>query len=158
MVRLLMKGENVFDYDPSQASSAWPAGGYEATIEKVEESLSKEKKDPMLIITFKVYGMPGGPTKGQTISLKEYITAPPPDSGRKGSLWKLKVLADTLGLGEKFKTKTLRPKELNGKNLIVNLTVEESQQYGDQNRIDSYAKLERLTAVAPAEVDEEVPF
>ena len=158
-LRHLMEGADmVFQYEPEQASNAWPVGSYEATIEKVEESISKAQGDPMLIVSYRVYGAPGGPTRGKTLEMKDYITAPPADSGRKGSLFKLKAIAEVLGLADKFKTKALRPKQdLVGKNLIVNLTVRESAQYGDQNQVDSYAKLDRAPQV-PVEEDEEVPF
>jgi hypothetical protein len=169
MVRLLMsdneKGEmKMFDYDPEQASSVWPAGEYEASIEKVEESISKEKVvdgrksggDPMLVVHVQVYG--AGNVAGQKQIIKEYITAPPPGSGRKGSLFKLKSIADAVGLLAEFKSKTLKPRTLVGKCAKVKLSVEEDSQFGDKNRIDSYAKLERLSPVAAGAEDDEVPF
>jgi hypothetical protein len=143
--------------DPEKAKSSWPAGSYEATITKVEESLTKAHGDPMLIVTYTVYGAPGGPTRGKTLELKDYFTDPPTESGRKGSLWKLRALAHAVGLAEKFQTKTLRRKDLEGKNLIVELSSEYSEKYGDQNRVDSYTRLDRAPAV-PVEDDEEVPF
>jgi Protein of unknown function (DUF669) len=148
-----------FQYDPEMASSAWPAGSYEATITKTEESLSKKFSDPMLIVSYKIYGGPAGPTKGKVREdLKDYITAPPREAERTGSLFKLKAIAQALGAYEKFKGKTLKPKnDLVGKNLIVNLTVEESAQFGDQNRIESYGKLDRQPVAAGAE-DDDVPF
>jgi hypothetical protein len=162
MVRLLMgdneRGETtMFDYDPKQASNAWPEGEYEASIEKVEESISKKNSDPMLIVHVQVYGT--GPTVGQKQTINEYITAPAPGSGRKGSLFKLKAIATAVGMLEQFKAKTLKPKTLVGKTVLVKLSVEEDPQFGDKNRIDSYAKLERLSAkVAAGAEDDEVPF
>jgi hypothetical protein len=165
MVRLLMsdneKGEmKMFNYNPEDASSAWPAGKYEASIEKVEESLSKKNNDPMLIVHVQVYGT--GATVGQKQTINEYITAPPAGSGRKGSLWKLKAIATAVGLVDKFKTKTLKPKELVGKTALVELGVEEDPKFGDKNVITLYEKLERLSpqkvAVAVGAEDEEVPF
>jgi hypothetical protein len=165
MVRLLMsdneKGEmKMFEYDPETASSAWPAGKYEASIEKVEESLSKKNSDPMLIVHVKVYG--NGKTLGQTQTINEYITAPSPSSGRKGSLWKLKAIATAVGLLDQFKTKTLKPKSLVGKTAMVELVVEEDPKFGDKNVIGLYEKLDRLSPKVPvaagAEEDEAVPF
>lgn len=148
-----------FQYDPKDASSAWPAGSYEATISKVEKSLSKANNDPMLVITYTVYGAPGGPTRGQKLSdLKDFITNPPKSSGRKGGLWKLRALCEAVGLGPAFTAGKLNPKQLEGKNLIVSLTETYDAKYGDQNKIDSYAPLDRAPLAPAAEADDEVPF
>jgi|SRR5581483_6631861 len=146
-----------FEYDPEDASSSWPKASYEASIEKVEETISKKSGDPMLIVRYKIYGGPGGSTQ----DLADYITNPPKGSGRKGSLYKLRSIAMVVGLYEEFQSGKLRPKQLVGKNLVVNLGQRIDPQYGDSNTIESYGKLERPMAIAGAAGagdDEEVPF
>jgi hypothetical protein len=146
-----------FQYDPNDASSAWPVGSYEATITKVEKSLSREHKDPMLIITYTVYGAPAGPTKGKRLEVKDFITNPPKDSGRKGGIWKLRLICETVGLAREFSSGKLNPKALENRNLIVNFVIQQDPKYGDQNRIESYGKLDRAPLAAGAE-DDDVPF
>ena len=146
-----------FNYDPEQATNAWPAGQFEAAIIKVEEDLSKKTGDPMLKVSIEIYGT--GKTTGQKTTIVEYITAPPPGSGRKGSLFKLKSIAAAVGLVEKFKAKTLKPKELVGKTMLVDVEIEEDPKFGDKNVITSFGKLERLSKVVGGDdSDEEVPF
>lgn len=162
------KGQPMFTFDPSKASSAWPDGSYEATITKTEETRSQKNGDPMLVVSFDVYGAPGGPTKGQKRDdLRVYITAPT-DPERRGSLFILEGICRALGIGDKFKSGKIDAKrDLVNANLIVNLETEESPQYGNQNRIKSFAPLKRVTAAsskpngggtAVAEDDDEVPF
>lgn len=153
------------DYDPEKASTAWPVGSYEAAIVKVEESLSKEHGtpahgDPMLVVTYEIYGAAAGSTRGQKITLKDFFTNPPDGCAKKGSLWKLRALCTAVGLLEKFKAKTLKRRDLEGKNLIVNLSSSNDPQYGEQNKVDSYGKLEHAPAgkVAAGAEDDDVPF
>ncbi len=160
VVERMMKGNQKmgWNYDPEDANSSWPAADYEATIERVVETVSKKTGDPMLDIHFLVYGM-----DGQTQTVHEFITAPPKSSGRKGSLFKLRALAMIFGVYDAFKNGTLDPQSLRGQNLIVKLDRDVNPQFGDRNTIVGYEELKRplaaSTKAAPAAVvDEEVPF
>lgn len=147
----------MWNYNPKDAESSWPMAAYEATIEKVEETISKKSGDPMLNVHLTVYG-----PNGQTQTLHEYITTAPAGSGRKGSLFKLRAIASALGLYEEFKAGKLNPHKLVGQNVLVQLAQEYDVQYGDKNVITQYSKLERLspvTAGAAAEQDDsDLPF
>lgn len=152
------------NYDPEKANSSWPEGSYEAAIIKAEETLSKEHGspahgDPTLVITYEIYGAAAGPSRGQKITLKDYFTDPPAGCAKKGSLWKLRTLCQAVGLIEKFKAKTIRRRDFEGKNLIVNLSSSFDEKYGDQNKVESYGKLDHApTAVAAGAEDDDVPF
>lgn len=139
-------------YDPQEASNAWPPMNYEGVIEKVEEKRSKKTDDPMLDVHIKVFNK-----AGETQMLHEYITRPPADSGRKGSLFKLRQIAAAIGMEEKFRQGALRPRELVGKNVMVMLKVESNPQFGDQNKVDYYEPVNRTSAAKPDD-DDEVPF
>jgi hypothetical protein len=99
------KGEmKMFDYDPESKHRV--RGPQESTKLRSRRSreISFSKKnggDPMLVVHVQVYG--AGNTTGQTQTINEYITAPPASSGRKGSLFKLKVIATAVGLLDQFK-------------------------------------------------------
>ena len=111
-------------YNPKDASQCLPAGEYQATIMKAVETQSKNGKD-MLAFQFKIYG-PGN----RVAILTEYIVAE--------VLWKLKNIAKAVGQLAAFETGEFRESDYVGRNLAVALEVEESPEFGEQNRIKAY--------------------
>lgn len=140
-------------YDPRSAISCLPEGTYEATIEKAEETTSKAGKD-MVVMHFKVYS-----NKGETV-LKEYIVGE--------TLFKLKRIAQAIGGEAAFDKGEFVPEDYQGRNLSLELTVEEDPEFGDKNRIKRYQKLERKSARPAAKQsarafdvgqgDDDIPF
>lgn len=146
----------MFEFDPATATSAWPTGQYEATIEKTEEGASR-KTDPMLIVTYKVYH-----PQGKTQTIIDYFVKPPSDGSRPGNLFKLKALCSAISpeVEAAFKTGKLDHKNmLRGKNVLLGLSIETDPKFGDRNRADTYTKLEREPLKKTGtDDDEEVPF
>lgn len=145
-----------FRYHPDDANISWPAGDYQATIERVEEKTSS-KGDPMLVVHFKAYS-----PDGHTQNLTEYITNPPKASGRKGNIFKLRQIAIALGAYDDFKLAKFDVEDHTGENIIVTLAQEVSAEYGDQNKIKAYKPYERsgvARSIAEEFVDDPtVPF
>ncbi len=79
----------------------------------------------MLTITFKVYT----PT-GNTFQLRDYIVME--------SLWKLKRLAQAVGSEAAFERGEFFASDYTGRNLTLELKVEQSAEFGDQNKIKAY--------------------
>lgn len=114
-----------WSYDKKDASSALPEGEYEATILETSIGTSQNSGKPMLTIVFTVYG------DNRTVTLRDWIVNP-------DGLWKLKKIADALGMREEFDKGQWVPPT--GKNLLVKLKVTESDAYGEQNNIVGYDK------------------
>lgn len=124
-------------YDPADAvGKCWPHGEYEATIHEVVEMESKSRK-PMDKVTFEVYR--GAESKLHT----EYFVL----SG--AATWRYKVLASALGQKDAFEAGTFSARTYTGRRVKLELTIEESDQYGDQNRAGKITKSDS-TATAPA--------
>lgn len=161
LVRLLMindhKGETpMFNFDPESANSSWEEGQYDFVVEHTEESLTKANSDPMLKVKLKLYH----PT-GKDQILTDYFVAPPPSSGRKNNLFRLRALCAALGeefVGT-FGNGKVDHKAMRGKRGLATLSRENTEKYGDQNRIEAYAKLpDGYAAGRIEEDDDEVPF
>lgn len=115
-------------YNPEDAAGkCWPEGEYDATISDVVEMESKSGK-PMDKVTFEMYR--GGESKLHT----EYFVL------EGAATWRYKVLAAALGQKEAFNDGTFAAKTYTGRRVRVELTIEESDQYGDQNRIGKILK------------------
>ena len=119
----------MFNYDPKDASTCWPEGGYDATINSYEEGQSKSSGADMLTIEFEVY------SGSQTMRLKEYIVTP-------STVFKLKKIAVALGERAKFEKGQFNIAEHLGASIRLNLEVEENEDFGDRNVIRGYAKHE----------------
>lgn len=111
-----------FQYNAKDASDCWPAGEYQAVIVKVEETISKSSGEPMQVISYEIYG-----NDGRTQTLKDYIT--------HKTLFKLKKLAQALGRRAEFEASRFNAEDHVGASVVVELSVEETEDYGDQNRI-----------------------
>lgn len=147
----------MFEFNPESANTSWEPAQYEATITHTEEGATQKNGDLMLIVTYKLHH-----PNGRTQQLKDYFVKPPADGSRPGNLFRLRALCIALGddVYTSFKAGKLNhEKQLRGRNLLLGIKREFSEQYGDQNRIDTYTKLERPTTKAAVGAgDEEVPF
>lgn len=110
-------------YNPKDASSAIPEGWYNATIEDIEMKKTKKGAD-MQVVTFRVYGP-------REIVVKEFFHA--------ASLWKYKGLAKALGKLPEFNARQFDAADFRNKCIDIELTVEDSTEYGEQNRIKGFA-------------------
>lgn len=150
------------DFDPkADGLNCYPEGEYEASIEKIEEGRSS-KGTPMLTITLRAYRDSGDRT------IKDYIPTLP--SSRM--LWKLRRLCQAVGRDDAWDTGSISKcaEAIMGarKNLTVDLAVESSDQYGDQNKVRAYKPLMRSSGgqavLAPSVTgptpltDSDIPF
>lgn len=146
-------------YSAKDANSCIPAGTYDASIKKVDDTkedgspLLSQKGEAMQKVTFEVY------TDGANRTLSAYYTA-------KTTLWLYKRLATAIGQLESFKSETFDAKDHLGANLKLELEVETTEKYGDQNRIKTYlpsggsAGKTTLTGSSPEGrlTEEDIPF
>lgn len=120
------------DYDPKQAAGCWPPGDYDAVLEKVEDKVSKSSGNDMQVWTLKVYN-----SDGQERTVWDYVTA--------SAAFKIRQLAEALGLKREFEAKNFQADDHAGANLRVELTIESQDGYDDKNKVKRY-----LPAAAPA--------
>lgn len=144
-------------YNPKDASQAWPAGDYEATIKSVEAKTSKSGNE-MEVVTLTVYHPEG---KEQTVW--DYIVNP-------ATVFKIKKIAKALGFSAEFEAGTFQVSDCVGANMLLTLDVEEDAEYGDKNKIKNYqpsrVKARREVAAAVAStgkaatplVADDIPF
>ena len=125
----------MFNYNPKDAKKIFDAGDYQAELSSFEEKTSKSGK-PMLVVNLQVY--PRG--AGQSILLRDWIVNP-------DSIWKLKNLAQALGVSDKFENQTFDPADYTGSSVIVSLKTKTDDNYGEQNTVVGYKPF-----------DEDIPF
>jgi hypothetical protein len=145
-------------YDPKDASTALPEGQYAASIHSVITTnaeggpLTTRNGDPMERLEIEVY-----PDKGPNRTISDWITA-------KSAAWKYRGLAKAIGFYDAWKLGTFEPSDHIGANLTVELTVEESEQFGDRNTIKSYlppattASASRASSESLGIKDDDIPF
>lgn len=117
-------------------------GTYLATIDAVEDTISKSSGNPMWVIEYVIHG----PT--QTTSVRDYIVK---------DTWRTKALAKALG----DESKHFNPLKYIKARLMVTLTIEAHEKYGTSNKVEGYSAAEGQEApsVKYAAVDEdEIPF
>jgi hypothetical protein len=139
-------------FNPSEAISCLPAGVYDATIDTVEDKQSKKGAD-MVVVSYTIYK-----PDGTTSTLKEYAVIP-------SGMWRVKRLCKACNASKAFEsgdTGTIA-RELVGKNIKVTLSVAENGEFGDQNRIESYAPGAGIAAAAkspavPGIEESDIPF
>lgn len=132
-----------FDYDPSEASTVWPEGDYQAVIKSYEVGTSKTSGAPMMTLKLTVYN------GEQTREIDDYIVRKTDTS--KGTMWKLKSLASALGKAEEFKAKTFQVRDHIGDVVSVYLTVQEaSGKYEERNQIGGYDEYTKPSPSATA--------
>ena len=145
-----------FKYNPKDAVQCLVEGDYPATITGAEEKTSKTDK-PMLVITFKVYSNQSAYAQRE-VELKEYIV---PEMA-----WKLKRIARAIGAEAAFLKGEFFAADYVGRNLTLTLIVEETADYGDQNRVKAYKPMISMVPQAPPTFqadpsqmkDETIPF
>lgn len=121
-----------------------PAGVYDASIKAYTETredgseMTTKNGDPMCRVRFEVY------VGDQTRTLSDYFI------GGK-MIWRYKRLAQAIGQEDAFKAETFSAENHIGENLRIELAVEESDEYGEQNRITKFMpKATGAAAKAPA--------
>lgn len=128
-------------YEPKDASNAIPAGTYESTILRVEDQdnfgnpLRSKKGEDMERVVFEVY------TENGTRTYSQLFTA-------KSMLWLYRKLAKAIGQGDAFAAGTFQAGSHIGASLRLKLTVEDSPEYGEQNRVEEFMEAERRSAPA----------
>lgn len=101
----------------------------------------------MLVIYFTVHTERRG-----KIELKEYVVS--------DMAWKLKRIAQAIGAEAAFLKGEFFAADYVGRNLLLHLTVDETKDFGDQNRIKAY-KAYAGAMPAPTQqpqTDEMIPF
>lgn len=124
-----------FGYNPKDASQAIPAGTYDASIKAVIETdkdnqplKSRKSGEAMQKVVFEVYA------GDRARQVSQYFTA-------KSMLWMYKKMAVAMGKGDDFKAGTFNAKDHLGAGLRLELGVEDSDEYGEQNTIDAFHPL-----------------
>lgn len=112
-------------YEAKDASKAWPAGDYDATLVKVEDAISKTSGNEMQKWTIKVYN-----SQGKETTIFNYVTGAFPLS--------IKFLAKALGKEDDFKANRFQADDYVGSNFRVTLSVEDNGEYGEQNKIKAW--------------------
>jgi len=111
-------------YNPNDAITVAREGWYPAIIESVSMGQTK-KGAPMETIAFRVY------TPRKEMVIKDYF--------HPQNLWKYKKLAIALGQLAEFESSGFEAGNFQGKAIEVDLSIESSAQYGDQNKIGAFA-------------------
>jgi hypothetical protein len=141
-------------YDPKKTANTVPPGRYEAVIFSVEE---KERKagGMMEVITYQVFA------NGKTLVVRDNLV-----EGATYANAKYKRLARALGREAEFKEGTFQAADHRGSNICLELAIEDSDEFGEQNTIKAYwpsaaasnssAKLKEMADAGVKESD--VPF
>jgi hypothetical protein len=127
-----------FKYNHKDAQKCFPEGDYEAIIKDATEGVSKSTGDPMLTVAFTIFN------GADEMILSDYIVAK--------TTFKLKKIARAVGQLEAFEADTFDVSAFVGHGLVLGLTVETSEKYGDQNRIKDYKVLDRGASGKPVTV------
>lgn len=124
------------NYNPKDASNAFEAGEYLAELTSVVDKESKSSGNPMQVWSIKVED-----ENGRKLNINEYVTA--------SAAYKIKMLASAIGKLEDFENQSFQAEDYIGSSFMVELTVEKTDQYGDQNRIKKYKPSQAATPVKP---------
>lgn len=114
-------------YDPKKSTLCLPEGDYPACISAVEEKTSSSG-NPMEVVTIEVF-----PSGRESTKLKEYFV-----EGQDFAAYKYRKLAEAIGKGDEFKAGKFQAADNIGENFTVTLAVEDSDKYGEQNKIKGY--------------------
>ncbi len=128
----------MIEYDPKDAVNVWEAGDYDAQLTKVESKTSKSSGKPMDVWTIEAYH-PGGPSQ----LITEYVTA--------AAAFKIKQLAIALGRKSEFEAGTFQAEDHIGAGFKVALTIEESDQFGDKNKIGRFKPADASAPTPPVQ-------
>lgn len=141
------------DYDPKKVNKCWPDGDYDAVLKGVADKISKSSGSDMQEWTIEVYHPDG---RKQLIS--EYVTS--------ASAFKIKQLAQALGLAAAFEAGTFQADDHEGADFMVSLITEKQEGYDDKNRIKKFlspkakptAMAAALDAAGPQFKNDDIPF
>ena len=113
-------------YDPKDARRCFPEADYDAVVEKCEPHEAKSSGNHGRKLALRVY-------HGESsMVLTDYLMA-----GEKAA-WKIKEFAKAIGQVEMFDTGEFDPMNFIGANVRVSLKIEDSSEYGEQNKIGKY--------------------
>lgn len=124
-------------YNKQDAVKCWPAGEYQATLEKVEDKKSKTSGNAMQVWTFRAYS-----PDGQEQLISEYVTIP-------NGTFRIKQLAAALGKSSEFDSETFQADDQIGSNVLVDLIVETQAGYDDKNRVKKIKMIGEPSTVEP---------
>lgn len=113
-------------FDPSEADSNVPAGQYDISIEGCEIRRGKTSGTQYAALSLRVYG------PDREVEINDNVML----EGR--GTFRLKNLMLACGLRQQFEAGNFEPNDVIGKSLSAELEVEQSDQYGDQNRVKKY--------------------
>lgn len=147
----------MFAYNPKDAVMTQPDGDYPAVLAGHDEKNSAAG-NPMLVVMFTVYA-----PDGTMCELSDYIVSPPPGSGKKSTVFKLKRIAQALGQEEAFEAGTFDISKFMGYNLTVTLGTQSQAGYDDKNTIRAYKPASAtgpvsMAAAGGAPPDDDLPF
>lgn len=111
-------------FNPNDANTTLPPGKYPAVIEGLEPKTSKNGS-PYLKAQIRVYG-------DREVVVFDTLMLDGP------GLFRLKNLASACGMKAEFDSGTLDEGKLIQQNVTVELLIEESDDYGDRNKIRRY--------------------
>lgn len=115
------------------------AGPYESTLIGYEETVAKSSGKPMMVLAWKCFT-----PEGTEFIIKDRIVIP-------DGVWKIKRIAQALGKEREFLADAFQPEDQQGCSLILDVGVQKSPGYDDQNTVKGYKPLERAkVAEAPA--------
>lgn len=121
-------------YNPEDATETIPEGEYDAVVKFAEHGVSKSKGRPQCKVGITIYGP-------REIKVYDYLS---PDA-----VWKIKQFAIAVGEREVFESGNFDPVKYTERNIRVKVKIEESDQYGDQNKIVKYLPSAQGSAPAP---------
>lgn len=107
------------------------AGPYEATLAGYEETTAKSSGKPMMVLAWKCFT-----PEGTEFIIKDRIVIP-------DGVWKIKRIAQAIGKEREFLADAFQPEDEQGCSLILDIGVQKSPGYDDQNNVKGYKPLER---------------
>lgn len=123
------------------------AGVYSMKVNRVEVSENSAGTGRNLVVDFALTA-PGESVKGEQInpgfSVRNYYPLQPSEKNPDSDFWKqnLARLQDAVLGTSQGNRPPLNPGELREKQILVNIDIEESEEYGKQNRIKKLMRLE----------------
>lgn len=119
----------------------WPSGNYRAEIAQAEDTVSKSSGKPMLKLKLLLTNK-----QGEENTVFAYLMANRPK--------KLEELA--VALGWPADTEDFDPAVLEGKSLDVQIGIQSSDEYGDQNSVVKFLEpVRRPAATGPLKTDQQ---
>lgn len=143
-----LSGFNAAAIEPSAPRTTLPAGKYKAVITASEERPNKAMTGSMLKLTLQVIE---GPHQGAMVFDQLNINNPS-KTAMEIAERTLSAICRSVGV--------MLPQEssdLHNKPLMVTVKVENTEQYGAQNRVSGYEPCESAAAAAPAQASAAVP-